>query len=942
MSKWDLTSQLYYDRDWHDAPLYVRDLVTIDRGRANETPDVTPSASKSTLSNRDNKYSPKNAAAELFGKIGQNTPMRHHFGTPNLVGAASFDVDTETDQVAPSVDAPAAGLLICAWAAPSSSSNGYTVPASMTEATSGASDAGHLIIQGAREVISAEGATGTRTATTDFADEYVAASVFIQGPTDITTGSLVEAGTSWSLDVVDPGDVWVVISVFASAAAGDPPPYAPAYPSDTDGGGWVLLADSGAVNWDDDTAPWGRVKAWAKLGRTVNDSHTITLPGADDDNTLSFVARVPADEVTGSWDIRHMGEIGSWKPDRTIDFDQSTGKGDAWTKVSADGVLRRLGQGNPPSRSAMRRTIEATNPLGYWAFEDGFAAGQAASVVAGQPAMSLSGTTPEFNPVDDFQDQGDITRFGTAALADLSNGASLRAEVNLASRTSAAWTVGIGAGGVGPANRTEDLDLLAWATPGGTYVEWRLRYVADATHSEVIGIDSSGAETVLIERIGINLDFGARYVSAHQDGTDVVVDLYESAGKVADETFTISSATLTGIRGTISVNAPGTTTTEKLPVGHLAIWPTSAPPAVLAAAKDSYGVLVSAPVASWQNEAATERLKRLCQEAGITLWIPDVPASAVRRMGWQPVGTLLDLIAECVKVDGGILYEPRNGLALAFRPLNNLYSQTPALELDWDNGDVAAPLSPVSDDLHIRNDVTAKRVDGSSARSVQPAGRPLAAVPVEDGGVGVYDTQIDLNPADDANLVNLAGWYRRLGTVDEVRWPQVTVDLDASPGLVDDASAVDIGDLITIDNLPDDLSPDLVSLIVVGYSEMIGSHRRTITFNCVPAAPYNEVAVADGSKVVDAAGTERQSPGTIDATQTSITFTITDGEFWSTDAANFPVSCVMGGEVVTVNSIDAPVEDTQLFHVTRSENGVVRSHPAGTKIHVVDRAYVAL
>jgi len=54
---------------------------------------------------------------------------------------------------------------------------------------------------------------------------------------------------------------------------------------------------------------------------------------------------------------------------------------------------------------------------------------------------------------------------------------------------------------------------------------------------------------------------------------------------------------------------------------------------------------------------------------------------------------------------------------------------------------------------------------------------------------------------------------------------------------------------------------------------------------------------------------------------------------WTVDAAAFPVDVNIGGEKVTVTNITG-ASSPQTFTVTRSVNGVVKTHAAGEQVRL--------
>ena len=63
---------------WTDitSDVYLRDPLTITRGRSDEQSQSQAQRMSFTIENRDGKYSPRNPLSPLFGKIGRNTPVR--------------------------------------------------------------------------------------------------------------------------------------------------------------------------------------------------------------------------------------------------------------------------------------------------------------------------------------------------------------------------------------------------------------------------------------------------------------------------------------------------------------------------------------------------------------------------------------------------------------------------------------------------------------------------------------------------------------------------------------------------------------------------------------------------------------------------------------------------------------------------------------------------
>jgi hypothetical protein len=533
----------------------------------------------------------------------------------------------------------------------------------------------------------------------------------------------------------------------------------------------------------------------------------------------------PVRHVLPGDDVRYTGEAASWKPDRSVEFDGV--KGDAWTGLDAAGVLRRLGQGAEPLLPALKRAILASGPVAYWPMDDADGSTQFASALPhGLPMV------------------GDFTRIEFAAVTDVPGGTLPLPQSETANETTigeytitgpirGGTTGGFGIGVLWRQRTLPDDASLALKVIDHLGTQWVLN-VFFATGQISAIVDGPGGDDVLDSNTSIaDGQWHWIEVDFEQSGSDVDVSILIDGEVDATDTFTGASVGVP-VNGVVNLlSEPTLPDDREIPqIGAFTVWSPPSP------------TTMNAAVNGYTGETAADRFLRLCAEEDITASVVGDPDDTA-PMGPQPADTLTNVLAELERTDAGILFEPRHQVGLTYRTLRSLYNQTPALQLDWSAGEVALPFRPVLDDQGTRNDVTAKRRNGSSARAVQETGPRNVQAPADDPqGVGRYKTDVDVNPDGDVDLPNLASWYLHLGTIDEVRYPQVTVDVDAAPALAAAAGAVDIGDRITIANLPADLDPNLVSLLVVGSTEDIGSHRRTITFNCVPESAW-KVAVYD-------------------------------------------------------------------------------------------------
>lgn len=627
-------------------------------------------------------------------------------------------------------------------------------------------------------------------------------------------------------------------------------------------------------------------------------------------------------------DTRFYGEVASWAPRRSLNYDAATGRGKAETEVTANGILRRLGQGADPLHSALYRavTLDGT-ALGHWPMEDPARSTQARNTVEGgapaSPVTEVRYTTADGTDIPpggspDFA--AGLGPAGTDNLVDMTSGGTLEA---LVPAGGTGWTMEfVFRFPLGTADGSTSLDIFEW-NESGTYD----RFTVNVTEAgitvwhEIDGSIEGGADATFAVFDGVAHHF--RYTTS-QSGGNYQSRLYID-GNLMDTADNFGSA-MTGTIGRVTswtlnpLEARGDTMPTAF--GHVTVWPSATVPVDTVEA--AFG---------WVGELAAVRAFRLCTEEGISLTIVG-DIGETQAMGPQLVETLPKLFAEIERTDGGLLYEPRDDYGLVYRTGRDMYNQTPALELDWSTGHVAPPLLPVLDDLESRNDVTVTSSTGGTARAVLETG-PLSVQAPPDG-IGRYTTHIDVNPADDGGqLTDLAWWYLHKGTIDGIRYARVTVDLVASPSRITQASAVDIGDIIVINNLPADESPTPVQLQVLGYTEVIESHRRVITYICVPVSAQ-DIGVW-GS---DSQGSRYGASNTVLAEDLTDVETAADvtatGEVWATTASHpsvFPFDVTIGGLVYSCTAITGATPNYTLTLVRLATD---KAHSTGDAVTVTD------
>lgn len=622
----------------------------------------------------------------------------------------------------------------------------------------------------------------------------------------------------------------------------------------------------------------------------------------------------------GTVRYRFHGEIVAWPSD----WDK-TGN-DVWVSVEAAGILRRLHQGDSPLHSTLYRglTRETDNPvIAYWPMEDGAESTFLASAVAGGKTMQYIGV-PNLATFTDFNCSEAIPTMGTALATGKVPAYTVTGE------TQVRFLMAI------PAAGSTNGAVLCTINTTGTARRWELYYLTAGATVGLRAYDSDGAllqDSGALVFLDIKGELTRVSIELTQTGADVfttVSILYLDTGLVNDTTtFTgMTVSRVSSITLTQAGNHPD------VAIGHLSLQVQTT---------SSFDLL--SQTQAYAGETSVTRIRRLAAEEGIAMR-GIVGNNTSPAMGPQRVKTLVDLIQECVDTDMGLLSESRDRLGLEFRTRGSLEVQNVKLALSYTASDLFEVPVPVDDDALSQNDVTVKRDQGSSARTVLETGAMSVLDPPN--GIGRYDVAPTISLDDDDQLADQAGWRLFAGTVDEPRYPRVTIHLKrstftASYDLTAAALTMRMGDRLTISDSPPQIPAGDISQIAQGFSEVIDQFEHIITFNCAPESPY-EVGYLDSASLgrADTAGAELTAA--VDSTATSLSVTTTSGPVWvdsATYASEFPFDVIVGGEVVTVTAITGTTSP-QTFTVTRSVNGVVKSQLAGEDLRLLQPMIIAL
>ncbi|MFK0018186.1 hypothetical protein [Streptomyces sp. NPDC090798] len=608
--------------------------------------------------------------------------------------------------------------------------------------------------------------------------------------------------------------------------------------------------------------------------------------------------RISVPDGMGGKSYRLWGEIPKWP----ASWDP-TGN-DVWVDVSVNGILQRLAQGPAPERSVIYNAV--ANPLpssvvAYWPCEDPSDATTIASALVSGSRMTISGT-PTLASYSGFGASDPLPDLTTSSL---SGGVVAYDEPTA---TQVRFLCFIPAIGLSDGKVICSIDQVDYS-PGSAQF-WELYYSATST-SLTLRMNASDGSFLGIE-LPHTLDVRGRqmYVSVEfqESGTAItravrITDVNTGLTYSVTDTANVTQLSrVTKVQfGPASRSAVGPNGTQFLPgvaIGHVTV--ENAITAV-----GALGVRLN-PI----GEAAGRRIQRLCGENGIAVdWIGDLDDTV--DMGAQGKTNPLSLMQEAVLADDGLLYENLAALGLGYRTRASLYNQDPALILNYTGFNLAEVPTPVEDDRYLANKVTIS-VLGVTATYEETAG-PLSTAPPPTG-VGVYgpnaDSALSLNLAtsDTPTLLDQAAWRVHIGTVDEARHPQISVNLahaSITPEMRRAILSLRMGDRVQVINPPAWLGGDTIDQLVLGFEESITHFEHRITFTCAPASPYNTIGYldttarfdTDGSQLLTAIGPADTSMVVVPSPTQTV---LSPGQWvlWTTDPAEFPFDLRLGGEVV--------------------------------------------
>jgi len=916
------TVELQVAGAWTDITEYVyaRDVVEIHRGQSDEASTADPSTLNLTLNNRDLRFSPRAALSPWYGKIGRNSPIRvsvdrpaapatwlDYTGAPDGTGVKAYDVPglDITGDIDVRVDvAPRSGV----WQQRVGLISKYTTASDQRSWLLYLDVTGRLGFGW-----SVDGTSGTsHFITSTAAIDTTASRLAIRATLDVNNGASGCTVTFYTAPTID--GPWTQLGS-AVVTAGTTSIY--------DSTAAITLARADGSGLREFNGAYYAVQVLNGIGgtakadldfRTVAEGATGTNASPlVDDAGLGWVIGAAA-AVVAPAGLRFCGEVSEW-PARA----DSTGI-DVYTPVTASGLLRRAQQGSVPVQSTLTRILSRKATVrAYWPCEEGEDAERITSGIGGPP-MVISRAQPGFAGYSGFHctlpipTLNDSMWLGAVPPYSDTGEIQVRFLMNVPSDT-----------------QTGDGQSIVAVSTGGSAALWHLSYRTAGAGSLRLEAFASGSSTPIYSSGDINFAVKGKDLRVSilltQVGSNVQATIATYEIGAATGLFNTQTAAGTDIGRATSITVNNGGGIDDISIGQIEV--------------DDRVVSIFDDldqVKAYAGETAGRRFLRLAAENGLYARVygdpDDTPA-----MGPQDPDTVINLLNQCVATDDGILFEPRDLVALAIRTRASMQNRAATVTLDYTT-DLFGELEPVDDDRYTANDVTVARSGGSSTHVTDTTSALSTAAPPR--GVGAYVTELELSLYRDLDTIGQASWHLHRGTVDEPRYPTLGVEM-ARDDIVADATvqaglvAVDIGDRLTVANPPAWLPPGSIEQIVGGLTETLAGFTRTFQFALSPYSPL-VVATYDSDRY-DTAGSSLASAVTSSATSLSVATSA--GPVWTTAAGDLPLDIVVGGERMTVTAISG-ASSPQTFTVTRSVAGVVKSHGAGEDVRLYQPAIRAL
>lgn len=912
----DVKYELALGGTWTDVTgdVYQREDTTITRGQADESSSSVAQTSQCSfqLDNRSGNYSSRNPVGAYYGQLGRNTPFQLTLRTAyDTFTRASSSTWTTSDSGA-------------AW---SWFGQGGTVAA--TDVT----------VNGSAGLHSVPATTAYRQTTIDGAGSY--ADVDIQCTWSMALASITGApvepcnlifradpatGQYWiaKVSVAVGGSISLsVVHVDGTVIAG-PTASGITYAANTQYRvrarmeGNTMRMKMWAVSGVEPYA-WLVVGTDTTIHANVNATGVVGVRSAvqtGNTNTLPIVFTYDNFEVRS---VRFSGEIPEWPASQDVTTS------DRYIEITASDPLRRLSSGAPPLRSPLYRgTMAATPaPVYYWPCEDGSNSVSASNVIVPTAPLIPYSTTPKWASFSDFACSAPLPTMNKSIWATSLPGYADTGSLQVR------FLLHIPAGDMSNGD-----PIMEWSMTG-SILTWQLVYLTGGD-LRLVGYDQFGSAVVVNDGVfGIDDKLVRVDMNFTQSGGNI--NWKYSALQVGATTGSYLTGTATGytlgVATYIILNGDGVMSASTF--GHVMFNTTI---------MDLFAQ--SNQLNAYVGEDAVARIQRLCGEEGVDLSLMIGKfASTAQPMGPQAVDTLVNLLSQCADVDMGMLTGARNCVGLLFVRSSALRNADVIVTASYAAHEFQPPFQPVSDDQRLHNDITVTRQGGGVIRLMQTTG-PLSTASPANGGAGTYSQSKTVNPQYDYQLAWVAGWLLAKGTVDAERYPAVQFARESRAVVANAALSIGVlnlapGSRVQYTNLTKLGLYDTANQTVNQVTETINRFKHRIVIVTVPERIYHTLVLDASDSRLDSDSSTTAATMTTGTTSMSVATTSGPAVLWTTNAAHFPFDVLVGGERMTVTNITG-ASSPQTFTVTRSVNGVVKTHGVGESVVLFDQRYIQI
>lgn len=578
----------------------------------------------------------------------------------------------------------------------------------------------------------------------------------------------------------------------------------------------------------------------------------------------------------------------------------STGRWGSAT-VTANGLLRRLGQGSAPTQSTLRTyTPNVASLVAYWPMEDGSSATSfAAAGPAGVYPMSFAGT-PQLH--------SNSTCVGSDSLPVLAG--STWASVPSYAPTNQVQVRMLVAFPLA-ASALPDQTVILRVFTNGSIAYWDVLYLVGGAlkaqgHSAVDGsvVFDTGPVGFAVDGTGSQIS-----LALSQSGSDVAVTLSKFTQSGAVASYANATAAAQTVIGCAFIQLlPNTISTTQVAMGHVT---------VQSAVTDIFEN--AQPVSAYDGEWAHDRQGRLLVLAGAeSRGMFTDSNGGTTRMGPQPIDTVINLIRECEATAVAFLVD---GLDASVKTSShtNVENSAASLTIDATSGALVPPFQVTDDDQLLTNEWTLTQRNGSPVTFTDTAGTYGV------NKVGRYQNSetvnVDMNQTGSLNgafgikaVLDRAAWLVHETTVEGYRIPTLEIAFHHNPELLStwlstvQGAGVGRIDITNLSTVYPQLPSGTVSLLAVGFSHTIDQFTWTTTINCIPFLPWRVGVAAqtagDTNEYVLRADTSGSSLVVgVDVGATSLSVATTSGPVWTTDADDVPFQVRIGGIPVTVTAV---------------------------------------